>query len=123
MPALGAEALRGRIESVEHSPYAEHIRVRSRTETSISPSAARWMGWPHALAGSASPRLVGVTGSQLDLLGFEEGDLILAIAGIPTPDEVTLRRVLHANEESRALSVRVLRRGEPADVNLTVWVE
>lgn len=108
-----------RMLRVNASEYAGAIGIVSATETRITASLRGRLRYalPDGAWIDSVLALHGIhPGSLLDLLGFQDGDRIAAVAGIPVTEENTLRQLLEANRAAGALAVRVVRGGVVIDL-------
>ena len=59
-------------------------------------------------------------GSPAEQAGFMIGDLLVSLGSQPTTDGATLRAQLGAEQLGQSISAKILRGGEPRDINITV---
>lgn len=110
----------GRALRVAASSHRGAITVVSPNETAISTGLRSWLGvmssMPDGCTMAPDLTLEVAPDSLPDLLGFREGDQIVAVAGIPVSDVGRLTELVRANRSAGALAVRVLRDGVPVDL-------
>ncbi|MCC7365506.1 MAG: trypsin-like peptidase domain-containing protein [Dehalococcoidia bacterium] len=81
---------------------------------------------PEALAAKAGGQATGLLvvgvepGSPADAAGLLVGDILVALAGSPTPDTDDLQQLLGPQAVGQATPARILRGGEPRDITITI---
>lgn len=106
--AVEVDTMSARSARVRRSSFADDVEVIQATATRLSPRAYDVL--LEALSARSSGALFALeSGEVLDLVGFQSGDEIVAVAGVPTAHAGDIRRTLAANAWSSALGIRVRR--------------